>query len=179
MTEENNQVFAITQVNIRFIPEEDRLLFSMNTTDKQQFRFYFTRRWVKLFWPNLTKILEAEMPDASFDTPSKEAAVAFQHEVAMSDAEYDKPFETENVTYPWGDEPLVATEVRFKEPPMELPSIGIYAANGIGLEFNCGHKILHYFYQVLPEATERAGWDMVLARAEYVTSIPVDSSKLN
>lgn len=176
---EENQVFAISQVNIRFVPEEDRLLFSMNTTDKKQFRFYFTRRWVKLLWPNLTKILEAETPAAGFDTDAKEAAVAFQHEAAMADAEYGKPFETEDFTFPWGEEPLIATEIRMREPPMELPSLGIFGANGVGLEFICGHKILHYLYQVLPDATERAGWDMTLARFEYSGALPVDGSKLN
>ncbi|MFN7096941.1 MAG: hypothetical protein ACK4PR_05240 [Gammaproteobacteria bacterium] len=179
MSDDSNQVFAITQVNIRFIAEQDRLLFSMNTVDKNQFQFYFTRRWTKLFWQFLTKILEAEIPNASFDTNSKDAAVAFQHEAAMADADYETPFEEEGVNHPWGDEPLIATEVRLREPPMESPSIGIYNTKGVGLEFACGHKILHYFYQVLPDAVVRAEWDLILPHTELATIGPIDSSKLN
>ena len=179
MSDDNNLVCAISQVNISFATEQDRLLFAMNTTDEKQFRFYFTRRWLKLFWPNLVKVLESEVPSASFDEKSRDAAAAFQHESAMIDADYQTPFKTEGFEYPWGEEPLLATEVRFRNPPMEQASIGIYAANGVGLEFNNGHKILHYLYQILPEATDRAGWDLDLK--QFSSALPgfADKARLN
>lgn len=179
-SKDNNQVCAITQVNISFIPEQDRLLFLMNTEDDQQFRFYFTRRWVRLFWPNLIKVLEAETPQASYDDSiDKDVVAAFQHESAMSDADYETPFKIEGFNCPWGDEPLLATEVRLSEAQNEWSALGIYAANGVGMEFHSGHKILHYLYQILPEATTNAGWDLELTK--FSSNLPgfTDSTRLN
>lgn len=176
----SSEVCAISQVNLRFIPDEDRFVFSMNTYDNQQFCFYFTRRWIKLFWPNLTKILEVGMGSLEgVDKEAKEAAMTFYHESMLLDAEYDKPFQSEGMSRPWGETPLIATEIRLREPPTELPSIGIYAANGIGLEFACDNKILHYLYQVLPQAAARAGWDIVLSSFSYPHYEGMNTSKLN
>lgn len=177
--EKQNDTFSITQVNITFMPEEDRLLFAMNTVENEQFRIFLTRRWIKVFWPQLTKILEAEPTIAAYDEEARNAALAFQHEVAMENADFEKPFETEGMTFPWGELPLVATEIRYREPPNELPAIGIYAANGIGIEFACGHKILHYFYRILPVAVQRADWDMILHTNEEMLPTGSSSNMLN
>lgn len=177
---DNNEVYTIFQVNLFFVADEDRLFFSMNTQNNQQFCFYFTRRWVKLFWPNLAKILEANMLNIEgVDKEAKDAAMAFYHESMLMDAEYNKPFITENMEHPWGATPLIATEIRLREPPNELPSIGIYAANGVGMEFSCDNKILHYLFEVLPKATEKAGWDIELTGFAYQKYGNVDISKLN
>ena len=53
------------QMQIVFVPEQDRLLFRLNTTGRQQqeFRFWLTRRYVRILWKALLNMLKAQDPN--------------------------------------------------------------------------------------------------------------------
>ena len=46
------------QMQITYVPVEDRLLYRVNTKHRQEFRFWMTRRYVKLLWKGLIDILK-------------------------------------------------------------------------------------------------------------------------
>lgn len=48
----------IHQFKLHFNPEEDRIFFLMNTTEHQEFRFCLTRRFIRILWPVLERLLE-------------------------------------------------------------------------------------------------------------------------
>ena len=51
---------GINQIQMRFVPLEDRVLWRLNTVDSSGYQFWLTRRYVKLLWPVLLKMLTAD-----------------------------------------------------------------------------------------------------------------------
>ena len=45
-----------------FMAENDRLLMRVSTTDKNEFHFLLTRRFVNILWPALMTVIEKEDP---------------------------------------------------------------------------------------------------------------------
>ena len=48
---------SINQIQIAYSPEEDRILFRVNSMDRKEFRFWLTRRFTVLLVKVLTLIL--------------------------------------------------------------------------------------------------------------------------
>ena len=48
----------IHQMQITFVPVQDRLMFRLNTTAQTEFKLWFTRRYVKLLWQVLQQMLK-------------------------------------------------------------------------------------------------------------------------
>ena len=46
------------QLHVEYAPAEDRILLKFNTVDRQELRFWLTRKFVKSFWDSLQTLLE-------------------------------------------------------------------------------------------------------------------------
>lgn len=53
---------ALHQITMSFLAEDDRLLMRVSTTDKNEFHFLLTRRFVNILWPALMTVIEKEDP---------------------------------------------------------------------------------------------------------------------
>ena len=75
---------AISQLQMLYVPEEDRILFRVNTTHRQQFRFWLTRRYAVLMLKVLREHQETD-PDVSIqESPEARLAVkSFKQERAV------------------------------------------------------------------------------------------------
>ena len=41
---------ALHQLTMSYVPEEDRILFRLSTTDKKEYRLHLTRRFIHVLW---------------------------------------------------------------------------------------------------------------------------------
>ena len=72
------------QIQLQFDPHQDRAVLRIRTTDQSEFLFWLTRRFVKLMWQVLIKIVEKDTQVSAQANPdNKQAVLAFQHEKAV------------------------------------------------------------------------------------------------
>jgi hypothetical protein len=92
----------IRQLQIANDHVQDRLVLRVATQADEEYRIWFTRRFLRELWPHLA------------DTLGKQAdpAPLAMAEIPAEAASFDQPFAEENVTYPLGMTPLLTNEVK-------------------------------------------------------------------
>jgi len=104
------------QMQLTFAPEEDRLLFRVNTAGgrhRAEFRFWFTRRYVKLLWTALMNMLERRQPQKFPDEIAKTQALAVEHQKALEQADFQTQYQ-ESAVFPLGEQPILVSRVTLK-----------------------------------------------------------------
>jgi hypothetical protein len=158
------------QLHVEYAPAEDRVLLKFNTMDRQELRFWLTRRFVKTFWDQL-QILLAGLGRAGIqsDPAAKKAMVGFEQEEAAPRERFAQAFEDEAAAYPLGDKPLLVTGFSYKAPKRAGGS-GRAASGRIAFETESGHEVglpanpvlLHSLSKMLIDIAPRTGWDLKL-----------------
>ena len=102
----------LQQIKIDFHPEQDRLLLRLASEDRSEILLWLTRRCVRLLWPLLMKTAESApgielqpMPDA------RQALLGMQHERALSQADFSRPYQNGERARPLGAEPVLVTRI--------------------------------------------------------------------
>ena len=96
---------AISQMQMLYVPEEDRVLFRVNSADGKQFRLWLSRRYIQLVVQALQKHLDSDPDLSSQATPAaKQAVQSFKQEQAMQGVNFEKEFEEQAEQLPLGEE---------------------------------------------------------------------------
>lgn len=109
----------IHQMSVTYLPEQDRILMRVNTTDGEEMRMWLTRRLMVGLWPLLTKLLtehllklEAGGATLSGANPELKKMLAdFRKEEFLQHADFDTPYQEGDGRLPLGEEPLLVTDV--------------------------------------------------------------------
>jgi hypothetical protein len=150
------------QMQLRYIPIQDRLLFRLNTLERQEYQLWFTRRYTKLLWRALMNLLE-ELQDEGevFNAQARAAKVSFQHEQAVSEADFAKPYE-HGLHQPLGTEPVLLARIRIKARAGGGHILCLHPEEGRGVELAIDVSLLHSLLQLITDAVDNTGWDLAL-----------------
>jgi hypothetical protein len=150
---------SIHQMQMSFVPQQDRLLFRLNTTDHAEFRFWLTRRYVKLFWMALLQQLEASQP---YQNPDIRATVAaFQHQQVIANTDFKTAYqEPENKHFPLGEEPILATRLQFKRTDQGTQMLCVHPDQGQGLEISVDNCLMHSICSLLSKCLKTTDWNL-------------------
>ncbi len=150
----------IHQFNLQFSPEQDRIVFRINTINKEEFRFYLTRRYVKLLWPVLMRLLENDYkrrePDKSH---MSEVMLEFEQEKVVSKADFKQEYAEDIKTHPLGEETILLSQIKVKPIP-NGEVLCMLPSDGKGIEFQVNNKFLHTFCKMLRDMAAKAEWDL-------------------
>ncbi len=153
----------LSQLQLQFSPEEDRLLLRINTDDRREFRLWLTRRLVKLLWPVLVQALESDaLVQAQSDPDAKKAVLAFQQEQAVAQADFQTAFHEDAADLPLGDNPLLSTRVQVKAIPSGGRLVSFLPNHGQGASVVLDAPTLHAFSRLVLNAAVRADWSLKL-----------------
>lgn len=171
---------APSQIQARYIEEEDRILLRMNTVAEEEFRFWFTRRLLLRLWPVLQEgLMSSPAVKQQMDYSSRQAIVAFEHERAQTKAEFNNAFrETDKL--PLGQDPLLVVRVGFRN--LENGSFAFALKNGAGngIDLTLTQDLLHLLCKLLDDAAQKSAWDMPdLLQCVAETNAPVAAHRLN
>ena len=85
---------ALHQITMSYSAEQDRLLLRVGTTDKKEYQLMMTRRFVRVLWAALIKVLGSQ-PDLKRDLMPKvkKAVMAMEHQKALSGADFSRTHE--------------------------------------------------------------------------------------
>lgn len=109
----------IHQLSVTYLAEQDRILVRVNTAAAEEMRLWLTRRLLLGLWPLLSKLmtkhlLKLEAAGTSLDTADedlKRMLADFRKEEFLRDADFDTPYQENQVALPLGGEPLLVTDV--------------------------------------------------------------------
>jgi hypothetical protein len=149
---------SISQMQMIYNPEEDRILFRVNSTDKKEFRFWITRRYALLMLKILKDHRESD-PDVVIQaTPeAKQALQSFKQEKAIGQADFSKKFEEEANELPLGSEVQVAFKLNYGVKDGNL-QLGVQPKEGQGISVVINQDLNVTLTQLLLAAAKKADW---------------------
>ena len=151
------------QIQIRFDPKEDRILLRIRTADESEFRFWLTRRYVKLLWPIVVRMLESDQQIARQGDPAaKSAVLSFQHEDALQRTDFSTQFKDETTNLPLGESPIVLAKIQLKQRPDGTSVLCMHPDKGEGIELAMNTVLLHSFAKLLTDAVALSEWELDL-----------------
>ena len=163
----------IHQMSVTYLPEQDRILMRINTTEGEEMRMWLTRRLMVNLWPLLSKLLtdhllKLESAGASLagaDPELKKKLAEFRKEEFLQHADFDTPYQEGQANLPLGEEPLLVTDVdaaplangplrlNFNERP---PSSGDTKPRSFQMEMQ--PKLMQGLMHLLDQALLQSGW---------------------
>ncbi|TNF92188.1 MAG: hypothetical protein EP297_13820 [Gammaproteobacteria bacterium] len=150
---------AINQIQLSFAPVEDRLLLRLNTTDAAEFRFWLTRRYVKLLWPVLMKMLQDEL--AAYNSEeAKQEILSFQFQEAAQNMDYSTSFDENVRERPLGDVPILLARISTKKREDGTQLLSLHPEDGQGIDLALNQKLLHSICKLLQDALKKTDWDL-------------------
>jgi hypothetical protein len=150
---------AINQIQLSFAPVEDRLLLRMNTTDASEFRFWLTRRYVKLLWPVLMKMLQDEL--AGYDSEqARQEILSFQFQEATQNMDYSTSFDENVEQRPLGDVPILLARITTKKREDGTQLLSLHPEDGQGIDLALNQKLLHSICKLIQDALKKTDWDL-------------------
>jgi len=174
----------INQLNLEYDAVADRMLLSVSTSDREEFRVWITRRFLNALWPNLVEILEKDPAvERQREPVTRRAVLSLQHEQAITDTNFSRAYEAKTQeqahSRPLGQEPLLASSARFARVNGNGAVLSFHSANGQGVELATNNQIIHSLCSLLSRLAERAEWDMDLDVGQGVVEDLMVSGAIN
>ncbi|MGE0874941.1 MAG: hypothetical protein AB7O31_09760 [Burkholderiales bacterium] len=155
----------LNQLKIDFVPEQDRLLMQLSTSEAVEVRLWMTRRFVKLLWPLLVKLAEETSPRirTQASPEARRALLGIEHEQAISKADFSKPFdEAPARELPLGTDPILLARIQTGRDPKGLPVVAMHPSEGQGITLTFDAVLLHSICKLLQAAVQKSDWDVEL-----------------
>jgi len=167
---------GINQIQMSFIPGEDRILLRMNTTDAAGFQFWLTRRYVKLLWPVLLGMLAKDEQITTQKTAvAKKEVLSFQHQEAAQNMDYSQNYQGESNQQPLGNEPILLGKISVNDRQDATQVLSMHPETGQGIELVLNQTLLHSICKLLQDTVAKADWDMDLSQALNSSSVSPES----
>jgi len=152
---------AISQMQMVYVPEEDRVFFRVNSLDKQEFRFWITRRYAMLLVKVLKEHKETDLDVSTQVTPeAKEAVQTFKKEKAMSEVKFSQKFMEEGNEFPLGQSIQLAYKLSYSMKDDGNLHLSVQPKEGKGINIVINQDINITMTQLLLTASRKGGWKL-------------------
>ncbi len=126
-----------------------------------EYRFWLTRRFVKMIWPALGKALQLSPTVQTQANPlAQREVLAFEHEKAVSDADFDTPYKDSPKTLPLGDAPILLSKMQLRRDPDGAFTMSLGPESGAGIDLAINNKLLHSVTQLIANGAQLAQWEL-------------------
>lgn len=176
----------IHQLSVSYEERQDRLLLRLNTQDRQEFRFWLTRRMGLRLLPAIDQSvvrMEASQPGvAALDTSSQKMLTEIKRDAFLQKADFSTPFDATAEQNPLGQLPMLITdaqlslqtggglEITFQEKSNDAP----VKSCQLNLQASLVHGLVHLVQQALVKADWGFTASWVTAAADAPTSLAED-----
>lgn len=149
----------INQIQIRYAPIEDRIVLRLNTEDSSEFRFWITRRYAKILSASLIKLLNStEDIQEHKEEEVQKAVMSFQHEEALTKADFAKTFQAQPKNLPLGNTPVLLSKLTVKQSADGNPMLCMYPEQGQGIDLALQQQLLHSVSKLFADALQASEW---------------------
>ena len=163
---------AISQLQMVYVAEEDRILFRVNSTDKKEYRFWVTRRYAMLLAKVLGDHKQSDPDISSQVTQQAKAAVqSFKKEKARDDATFGEKFKGEGNEYPLGQDVQLAFKLSYNRKDNGTLHLTVQPKDGQGISIVINQDINTTLTQLLITAGRQGDWKLEEIEAEMRAQI--------
>ena len=150
---------AISQLQLTYVPDEDRILFRVNTDSNEEFRFWITRRFSMLLIQALMAHRAAD-PDVSTQSSdaAKQAVQTFKRDEAISQGNFQEDFQPSE-SFPLGDSPILAHKLTYRIDGSKL-NLSVQPHGGKGINIVLDPQLNFNVSKLLKSAAESARWGL-------------------
>ncbi len=165
----------IHQLSVRYLPEQDRILLSVNTTDGQELDLWLTRRMCLALWPQLNRMaidhfaVPADAKSDGFvdltalDVKTRTVLADYRRQELLQTADFSTPYRSAPGPRPLGDAPLLATEITMSPSPDQQVSIHFKEqidphGTGRAMQLALQAQLVFSLVQMLGQALEHTQW---------------------
>ncbi|MEM7405800.1 MAG: hypothetical protein AAF458_10945 [Pseudomonadota bacterium] len=151
----------LSQIQLTFVPADDRLLLRISTDEKAELRFWLTRRFVRLLLPVLAGMSLHAATSATVQSAEARAAIAdFQRDHALANADFETQFQDDATIFPLGENPVLLERIQTRSNDVGAPVLCLHPANGSGIDLALETQLLHSFKSLLSDAIGKADWNL-------------------
>lgn len=170
----------ISQIQIKYIAAEDRLLLRVSSSDDREFRFWMTRRFIKMIWPALGNALKQSSRIQTQSSPAaKRELLAFEHHQAVSDSDFTTPYRDTPKTLPLGNAPIVLAKMQLRRKDDGSTVMSLGPERGTGIDLALDTAVLHSLTELISNGARIAGWDLVSMTEHNETTTKPDNVTVN
>ncbi len=140
------------QINISYVPVEDRLMMRINTKQGIEFRIWLTRKFTGILLGLLNREIDklGGIPTLASTTETKNM---------FKQGAMEKPYEAEKIVdYPLGQTGILAYKINYKSTADSVLALEILPENGKGVNLNLNKSLLFMFYNLLTQACSQTEW---------------------
>ncbi len=144
----------VHQLNINYVPIEDRLMLRVNTRGGDEFRIWLTRKFTSLLLDLLTKEINklGGVPALASTTETKEL---------FKKGAMEKKYEEEHISnYPLGESGILAVKINLKRNPKDSLMLELLPESGRGITLNLNKTLLYMFYNLLTQGCDTSSWGL-------------------
>ena len=142
------------QMNITYLPKEDRLLLRVSTQQGDEFRVWLTRRYTGL----LFNVLNKQM-DKSGGAPA--VAASEDTRKLFKEGALEQKYAGTSSQFPLGEQGFLAFRINAGETPDGVLHLEIAPEQGQGITMHLTQALLYMFSNILNQGIDRAGWKLV------------------
>ena len=173
-----NNVYArmrLNQIKVEFVPEHDRLLMRLATDSDAEVLLWLTRRCIKRLWPLLMNLAQAAPEIALQPNPeARRALLGMQHEKAIREADFSKPYQEVERERPLGQTPLLITRIHPRRDQQGRQLLGLLPSVGQGVHITLDDNLLHGLVRLIQSAVARTDWDLDLQVPQGITALATE-----
>lgn len=141
------------QMNIAYVPKEDRLLLRVSTLQGDEFRLWLTRRYTVLLFGVLNKYM-----DKSGGAPT--VAANEQTRQMFKEGAMEKKYEEDVKNFPLGETGILAFKINAGNTEDGNLQLEIAPEEGQGITVNLNDSLMYMFSNLLTQGVEQAGWNI-------------------
>ncbi|MDH4391242.1 MAG: hypothetical protein QE285_07440 [Aquabacterium sp.] len=172
----------IHQMQLRYQPPADRLLWQLRTTGGDLYAVWLTRRMVRLLWPPLNKLVThagilQTMPHASVLPEAQAMLAQAVRDRPLPGASFAEPFDSRPTAQPLGAEPLLPEAIDLgpgdKGQGLKLQ---LREESGRRLAMQLSADLATALLRLMEQALAAADWGLVIAPATPDGAAPSPSA---
>lgn len=154
----------LQQINISFVPVEDRLLLRITSGKAgalSEYRMWLTRRFVKLLWATTGQMLAGEINKNPYFSPENQGEVGrFQEAAALGKTDFATPYQALQAALPLGAEPILASSIQTGNDAGGLQVIRISNLRNQGITITMPPQLIYSVRKLLADAVFQAQWEL-------------------
>lgn len=161
------------QLNVRFDPEQDRLLWSIASDDQSEILLWVTRRYLLLLLQVLDRLADNSGDIAVHgDQETRQAVKSFQRAASRENADFHTEYRPQVKTRPLGDEPLLAKRISYRTAEDGIHHLGVGLVDGRTINLALDQNLLHAVTKILEDGGRQAEWQIETAQAAQAQAEP-------
>ena len=193
------------QLTMTYSPEQDRVMLRIGTKENTEYQLWMTRRFVRIMWRALIKIMERDTNLAKDWVPEdrvtedrvpkdraskdqvpkdnipevKDAIMAMQHQESVQNSDFSQKHAKGNVNLMANTGALLVIGGQVKPVNEDRTRINFKTDKGTGIEFFLNKKLLHALCHMIIKSAQRAQWDLDLAVGDPNVMMPADTAQIH